>query len=262
MNKIDWSQVYVASSQLDLLSTEDVEFVRSQCGKLPEGYEEFVTTFGSGHLCEIYVLNRKQLDGGFEYFRDKLNEWLLFTQDEDLPSVIPDQFALDAVPLATTDWGDDYFCSPSEPGMLWFIPTGWDWPERPARVPLGFANPFWHQVPGEEPELLQPGHLIFRPRLGQTFRKVHLLPQSNTPGGIADLWKLLKSLIPTDLDDSLDGTLQLYVGRWGARFMSGKVRDQDEFIFSCVIDEGWTAEFDRLVDRVCESGYQRVELPL
>ncbi len=75
-----------------------------------------------------------------------------------------------------------------------------------------------------------------------SFRNQTLLGESQTCGKFAQVSNPHRSG-----RFSRDGTLQLYVGRWGARFMSGKVRDQDEFIFSCMIDEGWTAEFDRLV---------------
>ncbi len=255
MNKIDWSQVYVASSQRDLLTAEDVEFLRSQCGKLPEGYEAFVTTFGAGDLCEIQVLNRKQIDCGITYLRDKLTEWFLSAQDEDVPPIIPEQFALDAVPLAATVWGDDYFCSPSEPGVLWRIPTTWDWYHSPARLPLGFTNPFVRQVPGEEPDCIAPRHLLFEPSVGRTFRVVQLVPGEKTPVGVEDLRTLIQTLIAADLDASDEHSLVLYVQRWGARFGAGPRQHKSGYIFSCFMENEYLPEFDRLVQAICSYGY-------
>ncbi len=160
---MDWSKIYRVSLRLRKHSPQHFEALSSRCNELPTGYADFISTFGVGFLDDIKVMDITEILAEVDAFRDLLGEWFSIYADIDMEPILAPIFCRDAIMLAKTGWGAKYFCSPSQPGVLWHLPRSQDWEELPSVIPLGFHNPFVHCL--SSGELIEYGaeDLVFTP---------------------------------------------------------------------------------------------------
>lgn len=239
MKPLDWTEIYRVSDKRRLPTQNEVDVLQKSCGRLPDGYLEFITEFGFGELDGIHVMLPEYVADQTPVLRDLLSEWRCGCEDFDQPLIIPPQSIEDGVPLAKTEWGDYYFCSSSDPGVLWYLWRPHDWDSNPSILPLGFRNPFLHQEPGREPEELGSDGLIFdscRERFSQSVYVTGKNLTADESSGLPTLIRDVLAPLPADKTVDFDFGSIVYLKKWGAQIQIVFHPQENRFVLFASMD--------------------------
>ena len=165
---IDWNTVYRVSARKQLATADHLKNLATICGQLPRGYSEFMEAFGFGYLDDLQFLRYDEILTALGPFRDSLNEWAATCLDAAEPEPIALEVRNNAVVLAKTTWGASYYCTPTEPGSLWYVPRSQDWESNPDFIPMAFMNPFVHKHPNGVLSHFGQDDLVFTPANART----------------------------------------------------------------------------------------------
>jgi hypothetical protein len=259
MEPLNWSDIYRVSHERRLPTNAEIDTIQGPCGQFPDGYVEFIRDFGFGELDGIRILQPEHVSGQADFLREQLAEWCSFCEEFDEPIIIPPGVVDDAAPLAGTDWGEFCFCSPSDPGVLWHMPCSHDWDSKPAILLYGFRNPFVQQVPGEEPEEVAKGPLVFDPDRDVFSRQICV----TGPDVIADDSETLATLVRavhTRLEVNKVVThdahvTSAYVIAWGGEIRTGYRHQDSNYFLYMKVDAGHKQDCDALLGSLTEQGY-------
>ncbi|QDT50370.1 hypothetical protein Pan258_44270 [Symmachiella dynata] len=238
MQPLNWNDIYRVSEKRRVATQAEMERLREVCGVLPVGYQEFISEFGFGEFDSILVMRPEDVFGQINLLRESLAEWRCMCQDFDQPVMIPEQSVEDGVPLARTDWGDYYFCTPSDPGVLRYIWRGHDSDSNPSVLPLGFLNPFIHREENQEPEELGQENLVFDAFRDVFKYHVHLSGPKISPDAPDTLAILTRNVLdclgPNKVvEDKEIRITTAYVKRFGAEVDIGfRARESQFYIFA------------------------------
>lgn len=110
--------------KLTLATLEEVAAVESKLNfTFPEGYKEFVTTFGKGDYCghntAIRVDMPSEILSSYKKHQDFLDEYWFWEDGKDLLSK---QKAAESIRICDTDVGDVVIFHPSNPKELFALP--------------------------------------------------------------------------------------------------------------------------------------------
>lgn len=259
---IDWNKIYVVSDQRRLATEDETKAVERACGTLPLGYRDFVTTFGFGLFDSIRILSPEDMKTVTDNLRDNLNDWIWFRKDDGLPFFVPESSPEDGVPLAGTDWGDYYFCSASDPAVLWHLWRPHDWDSCPSMLPLGFRNPFWHRFHDEPAAELGREDLIFHPHRS-TFSCRAIVDCADIHGDHSQAISQIHSQIVTHISPdkvvSDDYGIYLFVKRWGAYFRIGYQPFDSQYYLLASMDEAHHCAYADLQSALERDGYRFAE---
>lgn len=263
MVPIDWSDIYVVSTKRRLATESEIDIFEQASGTLPDGYRDFVTEFGFGDLNDVRLVLPEQLSEETALLREHLQEWVWGRQDNNEPIIIPPSSVNDGVPFAESSWGDCYFCSPSQPSVLWHLWPPHDWGDSEATVlPLGFRNLFLHQTPGQPLEDLGPDDLIFQPTR-PTF--IHIadvagpdLTDAHTQS-VAKLRNKLVAQISPDKETKHEYGVGFFVTRWGASLGIGFRPYDSKYAMNVSMDVEYENEYRNLLSVLEKDGYTFTE---
>ena len=232
LRPLNWPDVYRVSKHRRVATETELAVVQQQCGELPPGYKEFVTDFGFGSLDDVYVAPPETITEMTPSLRESLETWLEFCEEFGDPAIIPAGFADDAIALAESDWGDYYFVSPSQPGVLWYIWRPHDWDFLPSIIPLGFTNPFLHQNSDGTLTQLGSDAPVFHPDVPRYSQCFAVVPQAgvlDSADGLGNFFQDVEGLLQPDKIKGVDTIRNAYVARWGAEFNFGRRRKQPHY---------------------------------
>ncbi len=110
--------------KLTLATSEEVEVVEAKLNlTFPEGYKEFVTTFGKGeyygHNTAIRVEMPSEILSGYKDHQEFLDEYWFWEESE---GSLPKQKAIECIRICDTDVGDVVIFHPSNPTELFALP--------------------------------------------------------------------------------------------------------------------------------------------
>lgn len=110
--------------KLTLATLEDIEFVETMLNlTFPNGYKEFVTTFGIGTYCghntAIRVDMPKEILFDYKKHQQFLNEYWFWEASED---VISKEKAIEYIKICDDDVGDVVIFHPTNPNELFVLP--------------------------------------------------------------------------------------------------------------------------------------------
>lgn len=258
MQPLNWAEIYVVSSKQRLPTADELATLRQSCGEFPDGYQEFIEAFGFGELDGIHILLPEDVAGQTSRLRDSLREWACLCEDSDEPILIPPDSIDDGVPLAITDWGDFYFCSPSDAGVLWYIWRGHDWDFLPSTLPYGFRNPFVRQVPGEDAEVIGRQELVFDPCRDVVSKCFYVRGEHTSSNVSQTLTPLIAAvhsrLQPTKVFTCEDVTVA-YLHAWGAEVRVWYRPSDSRYLLSTKADSEHEEDCDALLAALTHEGY-------
>ena len=260
MQTFKWSDIYSVSQKRRVATDAEIASIQRLCGELPAGYVEFIRTFGFGELNGIHILPPKDVLPESKDLREKLGEWCSSCEEFGDPIVIPQKSIDDAVALARTDWGDTYFCSPSDAGVLWYMWRSHDWDSKPSFLPHGFRNPFVHQVPGEASEEIDEGPYIFDPVRDVYSRHVYVKGPHVTADHLKSLAELaiaVQARVPVSkliADDEAEYT-RTFIGAWGSEFRFGYRHQDSNYFLYIQADAEHEEKCNALLASLTEQGY-------
>lgn len=260
MKPLNWAEIYVVSSKRRLPTVDELATLRQSCGEFPNGYQEFIDSFGFGALDGMHILSPVQVAAQISALRTTLREWACMRAESGEPIVIPPKSIDDGVPLAITDWGDVYFCSPSDPGVLRYIcrPHDWDSDSLPSTLPFGFRNPFVHQKPQQEVEVLGQERLVFEPYRDVVSKCFYVRGERTSSNVLETLATLVAAvhsrLQPTRVFKLEDVTVG-YLQAWGAEVRVGYRQSDSRYFLFTKVDSEHGNDCDELIAALAQEGY-------
>jgi hypothetical protein len=122
---MDSSNIHLINHNLVLASAEEVTQLEQQLGaKMPDGYQEFVTTLGLGILKDavrIYMPNR--ISRELNEFQQRWDEYWFCDKGRD---ILSKEKAMESIIIADTIIGDELVFHPLQPNKLYILPHNSD----------------------------------------------------------------------------------------------------------------------------------------
>jgi hypothetical protein len=133
------ARVYLVNRHLQKTTRRELAGLRNLLDPLPRGYGEFVTTFGSGDLCDVLRIWTP------EEIRRRVPEYRKYVEQTlELLKGVPRADFLNAVPIAMSIDGDEIVVCPDHPRSLFLLPRQDMWVHR---LPRGLERPLlWERV--------------------------------------------------------------------------------------------------------------------
>ena len=259
MKRLNWDELYCVSNHRMLADNGFLDGLRQQCAALPEGYADFVTTFGFGTWDSIQVLSPSEIREATPMLQETLQMWGEDAEEFEHPLVIPESSVEDAIPLATSAWGEYFFCSPSDPGTLWYLDRPHDWDDSTTFLPLGFHNLFLHQAEDGSTFNRSEVAMVFHP--SRPIETLHLL-LTNHAEGISNEESIQTVVNALSASREITHRLTshdvhfLYIQPLGAEVrVAHSPRHDCPFVFA-VVDANQSSELESIQASIVEAGFE------